>query len=160
MLTRDKERRSHLRDAWQAYGDARGQARGKQSYQLLNWLALGFLLKKQRRQALIALAQNELTLAKQTNDSPGDRSFWDRVAVPDALLHVALFQDTLSEPKVIDEIDEAYGNALATGPSARERASARDHLVFLAEMLPDPSLKLKLDVVPTGELQRLIERLR
>ena len=160
MLTRDKKRRSQLRDAWQANSDARGQARGKQSYQLLNWLALGFLLKKQRRQALIALAQNELTLAKKTNDSPGDRSFWDRVAVPDALLHVALFQDTLSEPKVIDEIDDAYGNALATGPSARERASARDHLVFLAEMLPDPSLKLKVDAVPAGELQRLIKRLR
>jgi tetratricopeptide (TPR) repeat protein/pimeloyl-ACP methyl ester carboxylesterase len=160
MLTRDKERRGHLRDAWQAYGGARDQARGKQSYQLLNWLALGFLLKKQRRQELIAMAQNELTLARQKNDSPGDRSFWDRVAVPDALLHVALFEGSLAEPKVINEIDDAYGNALATGPSARERASARDHLVFLAEMLPDPSLKLKVDAMPAGELERLIKRLR
>ena len=160
MLTRDKERRGHLRDAWQAYGDARVQARGKQSYQLLNWLALGFLLKKQPRQALIALAQNELTLARQKNDSPGDQSFWDRVAVPDALLHVALFEGTLNQSKVIDGIDDAYVNALATGPSARERASARDHIVFLAEMLPDPALKLKMAAIPAAGLQRLIERLR
>jgi len=160
MLTREKERRGHLRSAWQAYGDARDQARGKQSYQLLNWLALGFLLKKQRPQELIAMAQDELTLARKKNDSPGDRSFWDRVAVPDALLHLALFEGRLTEPKVIDEIDNAYGNALATGPSARERASARDHIVFLAEMLPDPALKLKMAALPGGELQRLIERLR
>ena len=159
MLTRDKERRGHLRDAWQAYGDAREQARGKQSYQLLNWLALGFLLKKLARHELIGMARNELTLAQQKNDSPGDRSFWDRVAVPDALLHVALFEGSLTDPKTVDEIDGAYVNALATGPSARERASARDHLVFLAEMLPDPSLKLKLDV-PASELERLIKRLR
>jgi tetratricopeptide (TPR) repeat protein/pimeloyl-ACP methyl ester carboxylesterase len=158
MLTREKERRSHLRDAWQAYGDARAQARGKQSYQLLNWLALGFLLKKQSRQELLGLARSELTLAQQKNDSPGDRSFWDRVAVPDALLHVALFEGSLTDPGVVDDIDAAYVDALATGPSARERASARDHLVFLAEMLPDPSLKLKLDV-PSGALQQLIKRL-
>ena len=160
MLTRDRERRDHLRDAWQAYGDARVQARGRQSYQLLNWLALGFLLKKQPRHQLIALAQNELTLARQKNDSPGDRSFWDRVAVPDALLHVALFEGTLNQSRVIDGIDDAYVNALATGPSARERASARDHIVFLAEMLPDPALKLKMAAIPSAELQRLIERLR
>ena len=160
MLTRDRERRDHLRDAWQAYGDARVQARGKQSYQLLNWLALGFLLKKQPRHELIALAQSELTLARQKNDSPGDRSFWDRVAVPDALLHVALFEGTLNQSKVIDGIDDAYVNALATGPSARERASARDHIVFLAEMLPDPALKRKMAAIPAAELQRLIERLR
>jgi tetratricopeptide (TPR) repeat protein len=158
MLTRERERRGHLRDAWQAYGDAREQARGKQSYQLLNWLALGFLLKKQPKQELIGMARNELALARQKNESPGDRSFWDRVAIPDALLHVALFEGSLTDPKVVDDIDDAYGNALATGPSARERASARDHLVFLAEMLPDPSLKLKLDV-PGNELQRLIKRL-
>ena len=159
MLTREKERRGHLRDAWQAFGNAREQARGKQSYQLLNWLALGFLLKKQPRQELITQARNELTLARQKNDSPGDRSFWDRVAVPDALLHVALFEGSLTDPKVVGEIDDAYVNALATGPSARERASARDHLVFLAEMLADPSLRLKLDL-PSAELQRLIKRLR
>ena len=159
MLTREKERRGHLRDAWQAYGDAREQARGKQSYQLLNWLALGYLLKKQPRQELIGMARKELTLAQQKNASPGDRSFWDRVAVPDALLHVALFEGSLTDPGIVDDIDDAYVNALATGPSARERASARDHLVFLAEMLPDPSLKLKLDA-PSGELQRLIKRLQ
>jgi hypothetical protein len=107
---------------------------------------------------LITLARNELTLARQKNDSPGDRSFWDRVAVPDALLHVALFEGSLTDLTVVGEIDEAYVNALATGPSARERASARDHLVFLAEMLPDPSLKVKLNV-PASELQRLIKRL-
>ena len=109
---------------------------------------------------MIALAQNELTLARKKNDSPGDRSFWDRVAVPDALLHVALFEGTLNQSKVIDGIDDAYVNALATGPSARERASARDHIVFLAEMLPDPALKLKIAAIPAAELQRLIERLR
>ena len=160
MLTSGDKRIKHLRKAWKAYGDARVQARGKQSYQLLNWLALGFVLKKQRRQELIATAQNELTLARQKNDRPGDRSFWDRVAVPDALLHVALFEGTLNQSKVIDDIDNAYVNALATGPSARERASARDHIVFLAEMLPDPALKLKTTAVPAAEFQRLIERLR
>ena len=123
-------------------------------------LALGFLLGKQRRQELLSLARGELARARANNAGSGDRSFWDRVALPDALLHVALFEGTLTEPKVIDEIDEAYVNALSTGPSARERASARDHLVFLAEMLPDPSLKVKLDTVPTAELERLITRLR
>src|SRR5678815_1361386 len=102
--------RDSLRDAWQAYGDAREQARGKQSYQLLNWLALGFLLKKQPKQELIGMARNELALARQKNDSPGDRSFWDRVAIPDALLHVALFEGSLTDPKVVDDIDDAYVN--------------------------------------------------
>ena len=68
-------------------------------------------------------------------------------------------EGSLTDPGIVDEIDRAYVDALATGPSARERASTRDHLVFLAEMLPDPSLKLKLDV-PAGELQRLIKRLQ
>jgi tetratricopeptide (TPR) repeat protein len=159
MLTRDKQRRSHLRDAWTAYGKARAQAQGDQSYQLLNWLALGFLLGKQRRQELVSLAQGELARARANSGGSGDRSFWDRVAVPDALLHVALFEGKVSEPEVFDEIEAAYGNALATGPSARERASVRDHLLFLAEMLPDTSLKVKLDPVPTTELHRLIEQL-
>ena len=71
-------------------------APGKESYQLLNWLALGYLLKKQRRPELVVTgADRNWTLARRKNDSPGDRSFWDRVAVPDALLHVALFEGSL-----------------------------------------------------------------
>ena len=160
MLTSRDERLKHLRRAWKAYGDARQQRPGKESYQLLNWLALSYLLKKQRRPELVSLAKQELAVARRKNDTPGDRSFWDRVAVPDALLHVALFEGSLNQPGVVGEIDNAYVNALATGPSARDRASARDHIVFLAEMLPDPALKLKMAAVPGGELQRLIERLR
>ena len=159
MLTTQAQRLQHLRQSLKAYGEARQQQPKKQSYQILNWLALCYLLKKMRRQQLVALAQQELDQAQQKNTSPGERSFWDRVAVPDARLHVALFQGMLHQPKVFDEIDDAYRNALATGPSARERASVRDHLVFLLEVLPDATLKLNMPTPPTGELQRLIKQL-
>jgi tetratricopeptide (TPR) repeat protein len=159
MLTGQAERLKHLRKALGAYDDARQQRPESESYHVLNWVSLSFLLKKQRRQQLLALTQTELDRARKKGDGPGERSFWDRVAIPDARLHAALLQGTLSQPAVIDEVDEAYGNALATGPSARERASVRDHLVFLAEMLPDPTLKLKKTSPLTNEFQRLIKRL-
>jgi hypothetical protein len=158
MLTRRAARVDHLRRAWQAYGSAR-QLAGNESYQALVWLALGFLLKNEPREQLAAHAQEQVRIAQQRTAQSLNRSFWDRVAVPDALLHLALFQGTLTRSAVFDEIEAAYDNALATGPSARERASVRDHLVFLAEMLPDASLKLKLEPVPASELKRLIEQL-
>jgi hypothetical protein len=99
MLTTQAQRLQHLRQSLKAYGEARQQQPQKQSYQILNWLALCYLLKKMRRQPLVALAQQELDQAQQKNTSAGERSFWDRVAVPDARLHVALFQGCSISPR-------------------------------------------------------------
>ena len=104
MLTRDEERRKHLRNAWKAYGDARVQARGKQSYQLLNWLALGFLLKKQPRQESdrprAGRHCDDAGTSRENRQPPQIDAFFDRIAVPeDTLLHVALFEGTLHQSR-------------------------------------------------------------
>jgi len=95
---------------------------------------LRFLLEPRARKELRSLAEQEWQRATRSEREASEPDFWRRIAVPDALLHVALCTGTLDSR--LKEIQTAYGCALSTGPSARELASVRDHIDFLAAMIP------------------------
>jgi tetratricopeptide (TPR) repeat protein len=154
MLTTGRERRKNLRASCDAYGRARGQS-GKQSYQILNWLALRYLLEPRRAYAeLASLAQAEAEKAdRQLSENP-EPTFWDRTAHADALFHYRLFVGELAKPGPALEVRTAYERVLTAGPSARERASVRDHLQFLEEMLSDPAYERA--AAPVSALKPLI----
>jgi tetratricopeptide (TPR) repeat protein len=156
LLTAGPERRRQLRQAMKAYGEARLLS-GDQSYQVLNWIAIRFLLRAPKSAEVLQLARGEYARARSKESDAVEPSFWDRVAVPDALLHVALFEGSLAEPAPTSEILREYDRALATGPSARERASARDHLQFLSEMLGDATYQRSN--APAAALQPFIKKL-
>jgi hypothetical protein len=140
LVTSGADRRAHLKRAEAAYRKARelGKDKKSESYQLLNWLAFRFVNRaKPESRTLTRLAIDEWERAKEKEKSQGEPDFWTRVAIPDALLHVRLFEGTLSDPARLREVEDEYARALKTAPTARELASTRDHVDFLSEMLAD-----------------------
>ena len=157
MLTQGRERRKHLKAAAASYQKAHEVSSDK-SYQVLNWLALRYLLESRRKHPELAkAAREELDRAQKNLADATEPAFWDRVAIPDAMLHVALFEGNVSVPERATAIAAVYQNVLSTGPSARERASVRDHLQFLVEMLSDPDYK-RQSASPES-LQRFVDAL-
>jgi tetratricopeptide (TPR) repeat protein len=157
MLTGGRERRKHLREAAESYREAHDQST-KVAYQLLNWLAFRYLLEPRKRHPEVAArAAEELTRVQQKLADNREPTFWDQIAIPDALLHVALFEGRITDPERALQVTTAYQNALKTGPSARERASVRDHLQFLVEMLSDPDYTRQS--APRGALQPFLDAL-
>jgi tetratricopeptide (TPR) repeat protein len=136
---RDPERRrAHLKKAEMAYAAAAKLA-AKANYQALNALALKFVRgSAAERKSLRPIADGYLEEARRALDKV-DRDFWDIVGIPDALLHKHLVDGTL--PSSLEDIIAGYRQARAAGPSLREWASVRDHVVFLATMIADPKLR-------------------
>jgi CHAT domain-containing protein len=144
-------RRAHLRKAETAYS-AGAKLSAKANYQTLNALALKFVLGLAVvRKSLRPIVDGYLAEARSAFDKV-NRDFWDVVGIPDALLHKHLVYGTL--PGGVDEIIAGYRQARAAGPSLREWASVRDHVVFLATMTADPKLRCH-DPKATGALQRI-----
>jgi len=132
-------RRLHLTRAADAYAEGAALA-GSQAYQRLNALALQFVRGSAAvRKSLRPMAEGYLDQARSAMDR-ADRTFWDVVETPDALLHKHLVFDTLASGDAVKEIVEGYGRARAAGPSPRQWASVRDHVWFLAAMVADPKL--------------------
>jgi len=144
-------RRAHLRKAETAYS-AGAKLAGKANYQTLNALALKFVLGSAAvRKSLRPIADGYLAEARRALDKV-NRDFWDVVGMPDALLHKHLVYGTL--PSGVDEIIAGYRQARAAGPSLREWASVRDHVVFLATMTATPKLRCH-DPKATAALQKV-----
>ena len=129
----------HIKKAGEAYAAAADLA-GNEGYQRLNALALKFVrgsasARKRLRSKVDSYVEDaRLSALKQ------DRTFWDIVETPDAVLHRHLVHGTLVPGTVVQEIIEGYKQACAAGPSMREWASVRDHVAFLAAMAADQTL--------------------
>ncbi|HET9316516.1 MAG TPA: CHAT domain-containing protein, partial [Vicinamibacteria bacterium] len=137
LVVAGEQRREHLRRAEAAYQDAHMRSRNE-SYQLLNWLALQFLNSDPADPSdLVQRTKSEWVRAMDEEQSKKEPDFWVRVAVPDALLHIRLFEGGLSNQDRAREVEEAYAAVLKMGPTARELASVTDHVVFLIKMLAD-----------------------
>jgi hypothetical protein len=131
-------RRGHLKKAEAAYKDGAKLAGGS-SYQRLNALALKFVLGSAVvRKDLKNTVDGYLDEAKQRFDKV-DRDFWDVVEMPDVLLHKFLICGTL--PSEVEEVVVGYIQARAAGPSLRQWASVKDHVLFLATMAEDSKLR-------------------
>jgi CHAT domain-containing protein len=144
-------RRAHLRKAETAYSVGAKLA-AKANYQTLNALALKFVLgSAAARKSLRPIVDGYLAEARSAFDKV-NRDFWDVVGIPDALLHKHLVYGAL--PGGVGEIIAGYRQARAAGPSLREWASVRDHVVFLATMTADPKL-LCHDPKATAALQKI-----
>jgi tetratricopeptide (TPR) repeat protein len=131
-------RRGHLKKAEAAYKDGAKLAGGS-SYQRLNALALKFVLGSAAvRKDLKSTVDGYLDEAKQRFDKV-DRDFWDVVEMPDVLLHKFLICGTL--PNEVEDVVAGYIQARAAGPSLRQWASVKDHVLFLATMAEDSKLR-------------------
>jgi tetratricopeptide (TPR) repeat protein len=136
---RDPARRlAHLRKADSSYS-AGAKLAANSGYQKMNALALKFVLGSAAVcRSLRAVVDNDLEDARRAFDKP-DREFWDIVGIPDFLLHKHMVYGTL--PGGLDEIVAGYSEARAAGPSLRQWASVRDHVLFLATMAEDSRLR-------------------
>ena len=132
-------RREHLEKAADAYAEGEKLA-GSEAYQRLNALALKFVLASADMRELQGKADSYLEEAQQSLNTI-DRSFWEIIAMPDALLHQCLVYGTLTSDRAVQELIEGYREARTAGPSPRQWASVRDHVVFLAVMLSDKNLR-------------------
>ena len=132
-------RRPHLKKAAEAYaaGAALADSAG---YQRLNALALQFVLGSAAvRNGLRTIVDAYVEEARRAFNNV-DRSFWDIVETPDALLHKYIVYGTLASRGAVQELREGYRQARAAGPSPRQWASVRDHVWFLAAMVADSKL--------------------
>ena len=140
-------RRRHLKKATDAYKRA-SEVAGSESYQWLNALALQCVLRSEAaRKKLRSLVDGYVDKSREAPRKV-DRTFWDIVALPDALLHKHIVYGTLA-PGVygtlapgaaVEELIEGYRQARAAGPSPRQWASVLDHIWFLAVMISDTKL--------------------
>jgi hypothetical protein len=132
-------RQLHLKKAADAYTAGAALA-GSAGYQRLNALALQFVLGSAAvHNELRARVDGYVEEARRSLNKV-DRSFWDIVETPDALLHKYIVYGTLASSGAVQELMEGYRRALAAGPSPRQWASVRDHVWFLAAVVADPKL--------------------
>jgi hypothetical protein len=138
------DRRAHLKRSARAYAEGARLA-GGDAYERLNVLAVEYLLGRGRAAPLLPIARTYHEDACRKASAAGDRDFWDLVGEPDALLHLRLLDGTLATPAVLQGVKDAYRAVREAGPTARELASVRDHIVCLAMMLRDSSRQIDID---------------
>jgi tetratricopeptide (TPR) repeat protein len=131
-------RRMNLKKAEAAYSEGAKLA-ANSGYQQLNALALKFVLGSAAVRKELRVTVDGYVEPAQQRFEEVDRDFWDVVELADVLLHKYLICGSL--PNEVDDVIHKYDAARAAGPSLRQWASVRDHIMFLAAMTADCKLR-------------------
>jgi pimeloyl-ACP methyl ester carboxylesterase len=130
-----KERTKHLNDAKNAYEKAHTLAQARTGlidpYPAINWITYRFLLQEGKTDVLLTDLKSTRGAAEQRQNA--EPTFWNRIALADLKLLEHLIHSDLKGK--LPDVRKAFKQATDGGATARELATVREHLEFLAAML-------------------------
>ncbi|MDA1013649.1 MAG: CHAT domain-containing protein [Planctomycetota bacterium] len=149
-----KQRNADMKDSRSRYLEASDLAvkeKGDERYSAINAITLGKLLRvstKTEEPRLRKMIEDGVRSLRQAETETAE--FWDRVALPDAMLAVAIVDGNLDSE--MESIQEHYDAVFQADSTPRERGSVLEHLSDLQRLKPNTQL--------AQSLERLFEALR